>query len=50
MENILDQIAMDLAELQNNPNELTYEKLLLFYDRMCANITDYETLKDSFDN
>lgn len=41
---ILDQIQSDLAELQNNPDELTHEQLLLFYDRMCANVTDYETL------
>ena len=45
MKDILDQIAQDLAELQNNPDELTHEKLLLFYDRMCANVTDYEQLK-----
>jgi hypothetical protein len=41
-ENILNQIQADLAELQNHPDDLSHEQLLLFYERMCANITDYE--------
>lgn len=44
MYDILDQIASDLQDLQNNPDGLTQENLILFYDRMCANVTDYETL------
>jgi hypothetical protein len=43
MEDILSQIQSDLADLQNNPDGLTYEQLILFYDRMCANITDLES-------
>lgn len=43
METIISQIQSDLADLQNNPNGLTYEQLVLFYDRMCANVTDFES-------
>lgn len=43
---ILLQIQSDLCELQNNPDGLSYEKLEKFYDRMCANIADFESLKD----
>jgi len=43
METIISQIQSDLADLQNNPNGLTYEQLELFYDRMCANVTDFES-------
>lgn len=42
LEEILNQIQSDLSELQNNPNGLSYDELTKFYDRMCANITDYE--------
>ena len=41
-EEILNQIQSDLAELQNNPNGLSYDELIKFYDRVCSNITDYE--------
>jgi hypothetical protein len=41
-ENILNQIQADLAELQNHPDDLSHEQLVLFYERMCANVTDYE--------
>jgi len=43
MKEILDQIQSDLAELQNHPDDLSHEQLVKFYDRMCANVTDYET-------
>jgi len=42
MKEILDQIQSDLAELQNHPDDLSHEQLVKFYDRMCANVTDYE--------
>lgn len=41
-EEILLQIQSDLIALQNNPDDLSYEQLMLFYERMCANVTDYE--------
>lgn len=48
---ILEQIASDFAALQNDPDDLwSYSirdfdsPLGKFYDRMCANITDYESL------
>jgi ribosomal protein L31 len=43
MKEILDQIQSDLSELQNHPDDLSHEQLVKFYDRMCANVTDYET-------
>jgi hypothetical protein len=43
METIISQIQSDLADLQNNPNGLTYEQLILFYDKICANVTDFES-------
>jgi len=43
MKEILNQIQSDLSELQNHPDDLSYEQLVLFYDRMCSNVTDYET-------
>jgi ribosomal protein L31 len=43
MKEILNQIQSDLSELQNHPDDLSYEQLVKFYDRMCANVTDYET-------
>jgi hypothetical protein len=44
LEEIISQIQLDLIELQNNPDDLSYEQLILFYERMCANVTDYENL------
>lgn len=49
---ILDQIQKDLTSLQNNPDE-SWTSLIrdvnnplgIFYDRMCANVTDYENIK-----
>jgi hypothetical protein len=41
----LDQIVEDLADLQRNPNDLAHDVLMLFYDRMCANVTDIEEFK-----
>jgi len=43
MKEILNQIQSDLSELQNHPDDLSHEQLVKFYDRMCANVTDYET-------
>jgi hypothetical protein len=43
MKEILDQIQSDLAELQNHPDDLSHEQLVKFYERMCGNVTDYET-------
>jgi len=43
MKEILNQIQSDLSELQNHSDDLSYEQLVKFYDRMCANVTDYET-------
>lgn len=45
MKDILDQIQQDLSDLQNNPDGLNMGTLIEFYDRMCANVTDYENLK-----
>lgn len=45
MKEILDQIASDLAELQNRGDLDREDALNLFYDRMCANVTDYEDLQ-----
>lgn len=44
---ILNQIQSDLAEFQNSgeADHFNYgSELNKFYDRMCANITDYEQL------
>ena len=43
MKEILNQIQSDLSELQNHPDDLSHEQLVKFYDRMCVNVTDYET-------
>ncbi len=43
MKEILNQIQSDVSELQNHPDDLSHEQLVKFYDRMCANVTDYET-------
>jgi len=48
---ILDQIQSDLAALQNNPDQ-SWTSLIrepnnplgIFYDRMCANMTNYENM------
>ena len=50
MEEILEQIASDLAECHNHPDDLSMDAQQKFYERMCANVTDYETLKASLDN
>jgi len=43
LQDILDQIQNDLADLQNNPEGINESTLLQFYDRVCASITDYES-------
>jgi len=48
--NLLNQIAQDLTDLQNNPNDLSQNSLLLFYNRMCANVTDIEEFLRSIEN
>lgn len=46
---ILEQIASDLADLQNS-GEVDYltnfTELGRFYDRMCANVADFEDTKE----
>lgn len=48
---ILDQIQSDLSDLQNNPDESWASQIRelnaplgIFYERICASVTDYESL------
>lgn len=52
LESILIQIASDLASLQNDPDESWADSIRdlnnplgKFYDRVCASITDFESIK-----
>ena len=45
---ILEQIASDLAELQSSGecDYLPFNATSQFYDRMCANVADFEDIKE----
>lgn len=52
LEAVLNQIASDLASLQNDPDESWTDSIRdlsnplgIFYDRICASVTDFENLK-----
>ena len=39
---LLNQITEDLTALQSHPDDLSHDQLMVFYDRMCANVTNIE--------
>lgn len=46
---ILEQIASDLTDLQSSEEIdclTNFTKLGRFYDRMCANVADFEDIKE----
>lgn len=47
---LLNQIVEDLNTLQNHPDDLAHDQLMLFYDRMCANVTDIEEFLKKIEN